>query len=298
MKLAKLFISYSHKDEELEQQLLAHLAPLEHEGLIEAWHDRELEAGDNFNAEISQALDQAQIILFLVSSDFPTSDYINKVEIKRALERSSTGQARVMTIILRACDWRHEPFGPLLAAPTDGKPITLWPDRDVAYLDVVTKVRVALQSPSNALADLKGLGDALDTAAGSIGASVAQLAQLEGRTDLKARANSVRADLIDMDAKLKQLVFGDQDILTDNIRSYVELAKRENASPDELSKSWNAIISQIRELIEATTRILDRIKANRSDFVLEDAYQALLSNINMKIGLLGRTYCAIPSASR
>lgn len=47
-------------------------------------------------------------------------------------------------MILRPCDWKHTPFADLLAAPTDGNPITRWPDRDEAFLDVVRQIRAAL----------------------------------------------------------------------------------------------------------------------------------------------------------
>src|SRR5512134_3850765 len=42
----KLFYSYSHKDEELRDELAQHLFPLERAGLIEVWHDREMLPGD------------------------------------------------------------------------------------------------------------------------------------------------------------------------------------------------------------------------------------------------------------
>ncbi|MGH8020091.1 MAG: type ISP restriction/modification enzyme [Opitutaceae bacterium] len=66
------------------------------------------------------------------------------IEVKRAMERHEARQARVIPIILRPCDWHGAPFGKLLAAPLDGKPITKWPDRDEAFLDVVKQIRAAL----------------------------------------------------------------------------------------------------------------------------------------------------------
>lgn len=62
----------------------------------------------------------------------------------RALERHEAGSARVIPVILRHCDWMSSPFGKLLAAPRDGKPVTSWPDIDEAMADVARKVRDAL----------------------------------------------------------------------------------------------------------------------------------------------------------
>ncbi|KUL96507.1 hypothetical protein DK26_06890 [Bosea sp. WAO] len=142
--MASVFFSYSHKDEELRDRLEVALATLKRQGLIETWHDRMLRAGDEFDPGIRQELERADVILLLVSPDFIASNYCYDVEMTRALERHRTGEARVIPVILRACDWHPTPFGKLMAAPRDGKPIRSWPDLDEAFLDVAKKIRDAL----------------------------------------------------------------------------------------------------------------------------------------------------------
>jgi hypothetical protein len=141
----KLFFSYSHKDEALRDQLEIQLAMLKRQGLIEAWHDRRIVAGSKLDGAISDKLEEADLILLLVSPDFIASDYCYDVEMTRALERHHAKEARVIPVILRPCDWHSAPFGGLLAAPRDGKAITKWPDIDEAFLDVVTAIRGAIQ---------------------------------------------------------------------------------------------------------------------------------------------------------
>jgi hypothetical protein len=84
------------------------------------------------------------VILLLVSPDFITSDYCYEREMKRALERHQRGNARVIPVILRPCDWHDLPFGKLLATPKDGRPITKWPNIDEAFQDVVTAIKAGL----------------------------------------------------------------------------------------------------------------------------------------------------------
>jgi hypothetical protein len=139
-----VFLSYSHHDEKLHQELIKHLKPLEYEGLIHSWHDRKILPGSNFEAEISQELDAANIILLLVSPDFISSDYCWGKEMKRAIARHEARTARVIPIILRPVDWQSTPFGKLLALPTDGKPVTTWVNRDEGFLDVVRGIRAAV----------------------------------------------------------------------------------------------------------------------------------------------------------
>lgn len=142
--MARIFFSYSHKDEALRNELETHLVMLQREGRIETWHDRKITAGDEFAGAIDAKLDSAEIVLLLVSPDFLASRYCYDVEVQRAMSRHEQGLARVIPVILRPCDWHNAPFGRLLAAPTDGKPITRWPDRDEAFLDVVKQIRAAL----------------------------------------------------------------------------------------------------------------------------------------------------------
>jgi TIR domain len=71
----RLFYSYSHRDERLRDKLEAHLAVLKRNGLIENWHDRKTEAGDDWKGKIATELEATDIILLLVSSDFLNSYY-------------------------------------------------------------------------------------------------------------------------------------------------------------------------------------------------------------------------------
>ena len=146
--MTQLFFSYSHADEQLRDVLEKHLAGLKRQGLIETWHDRRIVAGDELHGEISKSLEEADVVLLLVSADFLASDYCYDVEMRRAIERHEAGEARVIPVILRHCDWEDAPFGKLMAAPKDGRPITSWPDLDEAFLDVVRAIKTALKEQS------------------------------------------------------------------------------------------------------------------------------------------------------
>ncbi|MDA1327015.1 MAG: TIR domain-containing protein, partial [Proteobacteria bacterium] len=132
----KLFYSYSHKDESLRTELETHLKILLRRGLIESWHDRKIEAGDDWKASIDENLESADIILLLISADFVASDYCWEIEMKRALERHKAGEAQVVPVIIRDVDWHKAPFGKLQALPTDGKAVTTWSNKDTAWRNV------------------------------------------------------------------------------------------------------------------------------------------------------------------
>ena len=141
----ELFVSYSHRDDELREELVKHLAPLRREKVSDDWHDRRITAGQEWDKEIDEHLDSARVILMLVSADFLDSDYCYDVEVQRAMGRHERGEAVVIPIILRPCDWERAPFGKLQALPAEGKPVSLWPDRDSAFLDVAKGIGRALE---------------------------------------------------------------------------------------------------------------------------------------------------------
>jgi WD40 repeat protein len=143
----KIFFCYAREDELLLNKLKTHLQPLQREGLIEVWYDRDISAGTEWETEIKERLNAAQIVLLLVSPDSMDSDYCYSIEMKRALERRVRGEAEVIPVILRPVYWHGEPLGKLQALPKDGKPVTDldWYNLDRAFYDVATGIRKVLK---------------------------------------------------------------------------------------------------------------------------------------------------------
>jgi hypothetical protein len=146
--MPSLFFSYSHKEETVRDELEVHLAMLKRQGVIDAWHDRRIAAGDEWDHVIKENLETADIILLLVSPYFLASGYCYDIEVKRALERHEEGSARVIPVIVDPCDWKNAPFAKLATLPKDGKPISKHPNQHDAFLEIVQAIRsVAGQQP-------------------------------------------------------------------------------------------------------------------------------------------------------
>lgn len=150
----RVFLSYSSHDRDLLERLRAHLSPLERRGLIESWYDRDIGAGRDFDQEIRARLEQADLILFLLSADFVDSDYIVEVEVQRALERHRAGEARVVPIYLRPVHLKGTPFVDLNGLPDPKRPVTSgeWQDEDEALAAVAAGIEqaIAAQWPARA----------------------------------------------------------------------------------------------------------------------------------------------------
>lgn len=140
----KVFYSYSHKDEVLRDALESHLSILMQREIISQWHDRRILAGKEWETEIDNQIEEADIILLLVSSDFIRSKYCYGKELKRAIERHESNQAKVIPIVIRAVDWTDSPFSRLQMLPKDAKAVTSWNNQDEAWVDVVKGIRDAI----------------------------------------------------------------------------------------------------------------------------------------------------------
>lgn len=140
-----VFYSYSHKDEELRDQLETHLKLLQRQGLVATWHDRKIMPGIDWAHEIDEQLERADLVLLLVSPDFVASDYCYSSELSRALKREQLKKARVVPVILRTTDLSGAEFMRLQALPRDAKPITKWEDRDEAWTDVARGIRKIIE---------------------------------------------------------------------------------------------------------------------------------------------------------
>ena len=141
----RLFFSYAHEDRALLEEVRKHLAAMERSGLIGGWDDRMITAGAEWEGRILESLEQADVILLLVSADFLSSNYCWDVEMRRALVRQAAREALVVPIILRPCDWTNAPFARLQSLPSEGRPIVLWSPQDSGFLDVVEGLRRALE---------------------------------------------------------------------------------------------------------------------------------------------------------
>jgi tetratricopeptide (TPR) repeat protein len=141
----EVFYSYAPEDELLRAELEKHLSLLQRQGLIAAWHNRHILAGMDWTQAIDTHLEQASIILLLVSADFLASDYCYGIEMQRVLERNEAKQAQVIPILLRPVDWYSAPFAHLQPLPTNAKAITTWNNQDEAFTSVATSLRQAIE---------------------------------------------------------------------------------------------------------------------------------------------------------
>src|SRR5262249_40450778 len=103
----RLFLSYAHKDEKYVDELRKDLKLMERNGLIRPWYDRQITAGEKWEARILQELNEADAIVCQLSRDFLASDFCVLTELETAIQRKAAGQAELIAYVLRDCGWRE-----------------------------------------------------------------------------------------------------------------------------------------------------------------------------------------------
>lgn len=126
MTPVQIFISYAHEDLEWLKLLRQHLGGLRHTGRIEAFDDRQIMAGEEWDPEIKRKLETADIIVLIVSRYFLASKYCTTVELKTAIERHQAGSARIVGILAGGCDWESLSLQDLKMLPQDQTKLKPW----------------------------------------------------------------------------------------------------------------------------------------------------------------------------
>jgi hypothetical protein len=97
--------------------------------------------GDDWVGEISDHLDQADMIILLVSSNYFASVFCG-LEMERALELQKDGKTVVIPVMLRHFNLADAAFSHLNTCPPADRPIdsAAWPDKELALKTVSEQV--------------------------------------------------------------------------------------------------------------------------------------------------------------
>lgn len=147
----EIFISYAHEDEKLKIELEKHIKIMKRTGLIESWSAQEVAVGAEGAQETMSHLHSARVILLLISPDYLASDECYDVQMKAAVERHDRGEARLIPIVLRPCDFSSAPFAKLRAIPpfpssNEPKPVVNHRTLDDGFHEVAQGIRSTIEA--------------------------------------------------------------------------------------------------------------------------------------------------------
>jgi len=138
-----VFVSYRRckRDAAVLDRLEAFLTPLEKEGLICGWTDRDIEGGQRWSKEIDAALARTRIAVLLISQDFYTSDFICNVELPRLLAREASGLTTILPVFVSPADPKHE--------------VTFEDEKGVRQRILLSDIQGSVAHPTRTLAEME-----------------------------------------------------------------------------------------------------------------------------------------------
>ena len=146
--LQYVFISYAHEQMEQKLQLTKQLKALEHYGPIRIWDDGQLIPGKRWLPEILKVIDQCQLAVLMLSSDYVDGDgFIMRVELPHILGRERADTLQILPIVARPYDIEAVP---LLSERQLWNRRAIWLredwDADATLASLTQRVREMLQS--------------------------------------------------------------------------------------------------------------------------------------------------------
>lgn len=141
-----VFISTAPADRTQCARLEVHLSLMRRQRLLETWHRSRCEPGQDLPREVPAHLQEADLVLLLISANYLSHDECYQFELPQALVQHNSGQTRVVPILISACDWHTAPFAHLKLLPVGAKPVTSWRNRNEAWANVASEIRALVDA--------------------------------------------------------------------------------------------------------------------------------------------------------
>ena len=162
MDTVKIFVSYSHKNDEwVDEGGKYDLIPWLKKQLevynVVFWIDHALEehVGEEFQKRIKENIDSSDIALLMVSQDFASSKFITEFELPWIKEAFAAEKIKIVPLLLerlsnmgkRRMEWLFE----LQTIPNDTKPLIDYSDSDINWKNIRIDILNALEGKIEAI---------------------------------------------------------------------------------------------------------------------------------------------------
>lgn len=140
----QIFIAHHIEDEDFMRELLTYIEVPKRQGNWEIWNTAETQVGTNQLEELKKQLEKADVIIFLISSNFIASDlYYDHIQTA-AIDKYKKKSARIVPVYLSDCMCEGLFFDDLGGLPNEEdcpKYVTHWKRRDEAWTNVAEGIK-------------------------------------------------------------------------------------------------------------------------------------------------------------
>ncbi len=140
-----IFYCHADQDKKFYYDLIAHMSNLKQQIHFTSSDNYMVFPGRNWEKEITTHINNAEIIILLISPDFMASNQCYGI-MQYALKKQVVDKTCVIPILLRPGDWKYAPFSHLQVLPTNRKPISQWRNHDEAFAEIAEQIRVEAEN--------------------------------------------------------------------------------------------------------------------------------------------------------
>lgn len=152
-----IFYSYADKDKKWREAIETHLSRDRANITIEHRYHDQIAAGARLE-DVKSYIEQANIILLLLSSDFLAhSGHYDSVEVQHILQlyadkmaagpSAASQKPHIIPVLVRPCNWDGTPFAGLQSIPRNKPALTRSIDRDTALAEVAYEIEKTFNLP-------------------------------------------------------------------------------------------------------------------------------------------------------
>lgn len=180
-----VFVSYAHEDRKWADELTTFLAPWIRDKRLSLWDDSQIRPGDDWDAAIRKAIEEASVAVLLVSKDFLASKFIARDELPTLVERMQRGRMRLLWIAIGHSGVEATPLWKVQAVNDPTRPINSLDrgQREKTFVDIAKKIAdaVTIHTFAGGLRIIDETTEPLEAA-------------LEGRAERRDRTFHIQAD--------------------------------------------------------------------------------------------------------
>lgn len=147
-----IFIAFANQDRDVRDKLLRQMNLVKDRQGWNIWTAKEIKAGERWGEEIERRLQDSEVVILLLSTDFFNSKYITETELPKVLEKHQRGECLIIPVIARPCHWKETSFGEyaqlgdIQALPIGEVALNEQPNEDRAYFEVVAGIKDSIRA--------------------------------------------------------------------------------------------------------------------------------------------------------
>ncbi len=130
MAARKIFISYARQDKEFLNSLVSQFSPFTKTDSVDLWWDEKIELGSRWESDISRKIEESDIFIMLISSNYIESDYCFDKEARHAYQLYLQDRTTIIPIYVSPVSIENLWIGDLNVFPSLSNPLANSPEKE------------------------------------------------------------------------------------------------------------------------------------------------------------------------